>query len=636
MPLSILDLPLIPPRVLHSRTGALVFRAKAAVLQLHRAGRDLAGGRRPRRHPRGGALTGAPVLAESVTPLWTEGDAAERPLVAGKVHNLRLALRRLDGAEVPAGATFGFWAQVGRATRLRGFVAGRELREGCLVPSVGGGLCQLSNALYDAALRAGFEVVERHAHSRVIPGSLAETGRDATVFWNYVDLRFRALHAFRIEARMDARTLTVRLCGAPSVAPADSVDSADPVDSIDSTASVDLSGSRDTVGSGDSVDVVDAKPKVRVLRVLGAEPRSCVSCGEHECFRHVAAPPEPVGRAAHLVDEWWPEHDRHLVSVRRPGDVLGIPLDGRRFGKPGYAWTTDGAARVRQSWRVALLRAWRSRRLAAQGAARQRALLASSAALAESYAPLLAYDVTHAVVSQGLLPFLWQAGHLGGRTFDVLMTSLPLAALHERLDQATRLHPTSPTLADFRADEWLVRAEAETLAHARRIVTPHREVAALFPGRAEVLEWTRPAPRAVRPNAGPKPRVVFPGPTAGRKGAHELRAALVGLDAELVAMGSRLEGPGFWDGVRLAAPDGYWLDGADLVVLPAWVEHRPRRLLEALACGVPVVATPACGLAAEPGLTVIPTGDIDALRDAIVAALALRASRGPLPATSST
>ena len=89
-------------------------------------------------------------------------------------------------------------------------------------------------------------------------------------------------------------------------------------------------------------------------------------------------------------------------------------------------------------------------------------------------------------------------------------------------------------------------------------------------------------------------------------------------------MGSRLEGPGFWDGVRLAAPEGHWLDGADLVVLPAFVENRPRRLLEALAGGVPVVATPACGLGPAEGLTLVPAGDADALREAIVAVLAAR------------
>ena len=87
-------------------------------------------------------------------------------------------------------------------SRLKGYVDGRELREGCIIPNVGGGLCQISNALYDAALKANFEIIERHAHSQIIAGSLAEQGRDATVFWNYVDLRFRSANAFRIEAKL--------------------------------------------------------------------------------------------------------------------------------------------------------------------------------------------------------------------------------------------------------------------------------------------------------------------------------------------------------------------------------------------------------------------------------------------------
>lgn len=578
------------PRATHSRAGALAFRAKAAVFRLGRAAENLRDG--PRRHPRAAALEAAPVRAEAVTALWTEDGPAELPLVAGKIHNLRLAIRRIHGVEVPAGEVFGFWAQVGRASGSRGFVAGRELREGCLVPSVGGGLCQLSNALYQAALEAGLEIVERHAHSRSVPGSQAEAGRDATVFWNYVDLRFRSRGPLRVEAWMDARSLTVRLRGPRLDAPAP-----------------------------------PARGRVRVLRVLGGWPRSCTSCGDHACFRHDPAAGQPaVGRAAHLVDAWSPELDGYLASVRRDGDVLGIPLDGRRFRKSQYAWTTAGAARVHQGWRVTLLRAWRSRRLAAQGAERQRAQLAAAEALAESYAPLLKYDVTHVVVAQNLLPFLWRAGHLGGRTFDVLMSAPPMAELHARLDAAARLHPESPTLADFRADPALLRDEARALAHARRIVTPHHDVAALFPGRAELLEWAIPMSRAPRPSGGPRPRIVFPGPTAGRKGAYELREALAGMDVELVAMGSRLEGAGFWDGLRLAAPEASWLDGADLVVHPAFVENQPRRLLAALAAGVPVVATPACGLGPREGLTLVPAGDVVGLRAAVVSALEARAA----------
>ena len=154
------------------------------------------------------------VLGESVTPLWAETQANEEVLQRGKVHNLRVAVPCFDGVFVPAGAVLSFWRQVSWPGAWRGFVPGRELRLGCIVPTIGGGLCQLSNALYDAGLRAGFEIVERHAHTAVIAGTLAEQGRDATIFWNYVDLQMRSSAAFWIECRLTTDTLVVRFYAA--------------------------------------------------------------------------------------------------------------------------------------------------------------------------------------------------------------------------------------------------------------------------------------------------------------------------------------------------------------------------------------------------------------------------------------
>ncbi len=166
-----------------TRLSSALFGAKASLLRLARGAQDSTRGL-----VRFGAAESAhddAVLAESVTPLWTaESVGAELAMTLGKIENLRVAARRLNGVAIPAHRTFSFWRQVGRPTRRAGYVRGRELREGCLVPSIGGGLCQLSNALYDAALRAGFTIVERHAHTAVVAGSFAAAGRDATVSWN--------------------------------------------------------------------------------------------------------------------------------------------------------------------------------------------------------------------------------------------------------------------------------------------------------------------------------------------------------------------------------------------------------------------------------------------------------------------
>lgn len=573
---------------LPTRLDALAFRVKAGLFRLDRARRNLFDGDAVR-FAAGFALAEAPVVAESKTRLWTEANDAERPLLVGKIHNLRLALRRIDGVEIPAGRIFSFWAHVGRPTRLRGFVAGRELREGCVIPSVGGGLCQLSNALYDAALKAGFEIVERHAHTQVIPGSLAEVGRDATVFWNYVDLRFRAATAFRIEADMDADHLVLRFRALAAETAA-----------------------------------LPPLPKSYSRGLKGKGPNNCLSCNVVQCFRHVPPAAAQAGEAAFLLDGFVPEFDAHVQAARRDGDTLFVPLDGKRFGKPNYAWTTAGFARVCIATLAALRRAWQSRRLADQGAARQRALLAAAERLARRYARRLAPEATHLVVAQGLLPHLWRDGHLKGRSFDVLMTALPMGVLQQRLDDAARLHPESRTLGDFRADPALVAAEAAALARARKIVTAHADVAALFPTRAVTLEWIAPrAAPAAAPAAGAKHRVVFPAATLGRKGAYELRAALRGLDVTLVLTGPDHEGADFWNGfdVERRRPGPDLLAGASAVVLPAFVEHAPRALLRARAACVPVIASRECGLPRQPGVSLVPAGDVSALSAALLAVL---------------
>ncbi len=186
-----------------TKRAMLAFELKAAFFRAKRVATDARGA--TRRWPLTGGSSDGALLAEISTPLRSavaETDPREARLVEGKIHNLYVALRRLDGAVVSGGSTFSFWRQIGRATRRAGYVEGRELREGCIIPTVGGGLCQLSNALYAAALDSGCEIVERHAHSHFVPGSMTERDRDATVFWNYVDLRFRARHELTIRCRL--------------------------------------------------------------------------------------------------------------------------------------------------------------------------------------------------------------------------------------------------------------------------------------------------------------------------------------------------------------------------------------------------------------------------------------------------
>jgi glycosyltransferase involved in cell wall biosynthesis len=571
-------------RKIPSPKDAIIFRFKSALLQARRGARNLLDPK-IRKFSKAEALLDNPVIAESKTALWTESDPEERFLLAGKIHNLRLVIRELDGIEIPAGEIFSFWKQTGRTRRMRGFVAGRELREGCIIPNIGGGLCQISNALYDAALKANFEVVERHAHTQVVAGSLAEQGRDATVFWNYVDLRFCSPEAFRIEARLDAENLVLRFKGKKT----------------------------------------ERKQLFQISRHGNSDhgPNSCATCGEESCFRMVKpAASADFGKTAYLVDEYTPEFDTYIQGARKENDTLFLPLDGRRFGKANYAWTTGGFSDVKQKPVVAAVRSYRSRKLAAQGAARQKNLLDMYEKLADAYARNLSFDVLHVVVHQNLLPFLWKAGHLGGRTFDVLMSAMPMEEIQRRLDKAAALHPESKTLGDFRADGTLLKAETEALEQARTIITQHTGIAALYPGKAEIIGWKLPKGRPRGAVRNSKPTILFPASTVGRKGCYELREALRGLNFKLVTMGPDIEGGDFWEGFDRERGRPEWLETADLVVLPAFVEHRPRRLLEAAAAGIPVIASEACGVENVNGIETIEAGDAIELRERILICLA--------------
>jgi len=286
-----------------------------------------------------------------------------------------------------------------------------------------------------------------------------------------------------------------------------------------------------------------------------------------------------------------------------------------------YRWKKVG--RVTTAPLLVAKRSWVSRRLRGEGAERQRALLRFDAEFAEYFARRVPVEATHLVVNQNLLPHLWRLGVFGGRSFDVLMSRLPLDALHAQLDRAAQRWPGTKTLEDFRAEAALVFAEREALEAARRWITPHVGVAVLGGAKSVLLDWEMPTARVERGKV-----VVFPASTLSRKGARELREALRGEGLTLRLVGPVLEEAGFWDGVNVESTEGDWLEGAGVVVLPAWVEHQPRRLLRALGAGVPVVASVACGLPPGPGLRLVEEGDVDGLRAAIAASLATSDGQG--------
>jgi glycosyltransferase involved in cell wall biosynthesis len=539
-----------------------------------------------------GELADALVIAEHRSPLWTDGRAEEFVLVAGKVQNLRIAGRSFDGVVVPAGATLSFWRQIGRPSRWRGFVEGREIRGGCVVPTVAGGICQLSGALAHCAQTAGVELVERHAHSARIESAEPQAAADATVAWNYIDLRMRAPFAFRIEVRLTADELIVRLRS----------NAASPL------------------------------PR-RLLRVAVPEPvrptaRGCLTCDETACFRHKHRVTAASGRRAVLVDAFRPELAAWLGSAAESADWF-VPW--LRPARRTAGWTLPSQAHVHVARLACWYRMWRNRRAGGEGGARQAAVLEGAAVLARAYARRLRSVHTDLTLAQELLVPLWRSGALAGRRYEVFVSQLPSSDIQRRLDMASVAQPRTESLKDYRVDARWLDDEWAALASASRLVTAHHEVARVLRAaglRPVLVPWHVPPVPALRScRDGHPPTLAFPASALARKGVHEVAEAARRLQARVLVLGTPAKDPSLWHGLHVdhAAYSSDWTSRVDAVVLPAYVEHAPRPLLMALAAGLPVVASPACGLGKLTQLIEVEPGQPDRLVEAI--ATALRQSR---------
>ncbi|MEM6299916.1 MAG: hypothetical protein AAF740_14605, partial [Bacteroidota bacterium] len=406
---------------------------------------------------------------------------------------------------------------------------------------------------------------------------LAEQDRDATVKWNYVDLRFRSADSFRIEVVLDAEKLSVRFKGESSA--------------------------------------IKSKLAYQNQRQFD-KLNDCYSCGNTTCFKHPSKQPEEKRGTitTFILDEKWPEFDRYVKSAATEQDHFIIPLKKGRFIKSDrYNWSIP-SKNVSYTKFQGVYRALKLRFAPKNKNNVFELMLQLDKKIALAAASHIPIDSTHLVISQNLLPFVYQTGALGGRTFDVLMTRLPLKTLHQNLDTAFLKHPESPTLKDFRASDELVSLETQALTKARKIISPHTEIAAVFSNKIEKLNWHMKTaePRQIRGK-----RVLFPASAVGRKGAYEMRALALELGLELKIIGRSLEQENFWEGVDTERFNGNF-DTVDMIVYPAFVENQPRQILRAISEGVPVITTTACGISDMSGVKTVEPDNFEGLRAEVI------------------
>lgn len=518
------------------------------------------------------------VIAFSESDLWNPSDNKDNwILTAGKIENLRIAAQKLNGLEIKANDVFSFWRHIGNPNFGQGYVIGREIRDGCIVPTIAGGLCQLSNALYDAALKAGFDIIERHKHTRIIKGSLAEQDRDATVKWNYIDLRFKSKSDFRIEIELSSDKLI--LC---------------------------FKSRQKNIISDNTNFQAQQSDKLN----------DCYSCGNFACFKHPdrTSIKQKAATTTFILDEKWPEFDRYIQSIATGSDNFIVPINKSSFLKTGrYSWTAMKPGKTKSTTYQGIYRAIKLRYAPKNKNNVFELSLHLDKKIAHAAARKISPGSTHLVISQNLLPFIYEMGVLGGRTYDVLMTRLPIQKLHERLDYAHSIHPDSTTLKDYRASDRLIELENRALTKAGKIITPHAEIAEIFKNKAEKLNWHIPT-TTDRQQKGSK--LLFPASAIGRKGAYEIKRLVKELNLNLAITGGTIENDNFWGDLQVEKFDGDF-DQIGLVVHPAYIEHQPRLVLKAISKGIPVIVTTACGLSPSAQVTVIETNNFDLLKNEV-------------------
>jgi hypothetical protein len=496
-----------------------------------------------------------PIISMSESELWNKEDNTDNwILTAGKIENLRIASKKLNGLEVKANEVFSFWKHLGNPNFGKGYVVGREIKEGCIVPTIAGGLCQLSNALYDAALKVNFEIIERHKHTKVVKGSLAEKDRDATVKWNYIDLKFKSQYDFRIESELTSTHLIVKF-------------------------------KSNSISKENSIQTTNFKQ----FNFLN----DCYSCGNDACSQHEDQSNKNQKReiTTYILDEKWIEFDDYISSKIQPKDIFIVPIFKFPFVKTTrYNWKSFQTNKVKSVNYQGIKRALKLRFSKNKNPFELSLELDQN--IAESIAKLIPIESTHLVISQNLLPYFMVFGSLGGRTFDILMTRMPIEKLQNKLDLAHFLYPNSKTLKDFRTKQSIKDSENKALQFANKIITPHTEIANLFPPKTEKLSWKGVEQISTKTNGT---KILFPSATIGRKGAYEMRQIAKALNLDLVIFRKNHEAEDFWKDVNVEYFDGNY-ENIGLIIYPTHIENQPRHILKALQNGIPVITTSACGL----------------------------------------
>jgi len=129
--------------------------------------------------------------------------------------NLEVACARINGTILKPDGVFSYNQTVGPRVAEAGFRMAPVIVRGRMEPGMGGGICQVSSTLYNAAMLAGLGIVSRSHHA--FPVHYVPAGRDATVVYGAIDLKLRNTTGSAVGILSDASggRVRVRFFGTP-------------------------------------------------------------------------------------------------------------------------------------------------------------------------------------------------------------------------------------------------------------------------------------------------------------------------------------------------------------------------------------------------------------------------------------
>lgn len=125
------------------------------------------------------------------------------PSNRNRSNNLAISAEKIDGTIIMPGETFSYNQTVGERTIAAGYKEAGAYAGGKVVQDVGGGICQTSSTLYNAALLANLEIVDRSNHQFLT--SYVDASRDATVAWGSIDFQFKNTRTYPIKIEASAK-----------------------------------------------------------------------------------------------------------------------------------------------------------------------------------------------------------------------------------------------------------------------------------------------------------------------------------------------------------------------------------------------------------------------------------------------